>query len=112
MWSISDEVKSGVEAFLKLVNEREVAYKDLRFKNLGYSTYTIQEGKKNLKIVQQLEGSGQRMVFAFIDKATGDIYKPASWAAPAKHARGNVLVNQGVEALSGGVGSTPSIRYL
>jgi hypothetical protein len=28
--------------------------------------------------------------FAFIVKANGDILKPATWKAPAKHARGNI----------------------
>ena len=26
-------------------------------------------------------------VHAFVDKQTGQVYKPASWAAPAKHVR-------------------------
>jgi hypothetical protein len=29
--------------------------------------------------------------FAFIDVTNGDILKPATWRAPAKHARGNVF---------------------
>lgn len=31
-----------------------------------------------------------RSVYAFVDKTNGDILLPASWKAPAKHARGNV----------------------
>jgi len=30
-------------------------------------------------------------VHAFIDKNTGDVYKPASWKSPAKHVRYNLL---------------------
>lgn len=41
-------------------------------------------GKKYHKVIK--DGS----VFAFIDKNTGDIYKPASYSIPAKHIRGNV----------------------
>ena len=54
-------------------------------------------GKKYYKIVQQQfetwEGSkyyGQyrdASVHAFVDKKTGQIYKPAGWAKPAKHVR-------------------------
>ena len=29
-------------------------------------------------------------IYCFVDKTNGDILKPASWKAPAKHARGNV----------------------
>lgn len=30
-------------------------------------------------------------VHAFVDKVTGDVYKPATWRAPAKHVRFNLL---------------------
>lgn len=33
----------------------------------------------------------QKSIFCFIDPSTGDIYKPASWAAPAKGIRGNIF---------------------
>ena len=56
--------------------------------------YKIKTGKKYYKIVQMefdtfqdrneyREGS----VHAFVDKQTGQVYKPASWQAPAKHVR-------------------------
>ena len=35
--------------------------------------------------------SGSRSVHAFIDKKTGEVYKPASFKAPAKHVRYNLL---------------------
>jgi len=31
-------------------------------------------------------------VTAFIDKNTGEVYKPASWKSPAKHVRFNLLI--------------------
>tara|TARA_X000001388_G_C2228803_1_gene122270 strand:- start:1153 stop:1641 length:489 start_codon:yes stop_codon:yes gene_type:complete len=31
-------------------------------------------------------------VTAFIDKNTGEVYKPASWKSPAKHVRYNLLI--------------------
>ena len=60
--------------------------------NLMY--FKIKTGKKYYKIVQMefdtfqdrneyREGS----VHAFVDKQTGQVYKPASWQAPAKHVR-------------------------
>jgi len=42
-------------------------------------------------VMRYLNGSKQRSVHAFIDKTTGDVYKPASWKAPAKHIRYNLL---------------------
>ena len=59
--------------------------------------FKVYSGKKYYKIVQQefetWEGSkyyGQYRdgsVHAFVDKKTGQVYKPASWQAPAKHVR-------------------------
>jgi len=35
--------------------------------------------------------------WAFVDTMTGDVLKPASWKAPAKHARGNLFdTNKGM----------------
>ena len=44
--------------------------------------FTTKVGKKYIKI-NQVDGG----VHAFIDKNTGEVYKPASWRSPAKHVR-------------------------
>ena len=59
--------------------------------------FEIKEGKKYYKIVQmefetweKSEFYGQYRegsVHAFVDKNTGNVYKPASWRSPAKHVR-------------------------
>ena len=56
--------------------------------------FKIKTGKKFYKIVQMNFDSFQNRneyregsVHAFVDKKTGQVYKPASWAAPAKHVR-------------------------
>lgn len=63
------------------------------------------EGKKFWKVQsQQLKNggtTGQSNLVAFIDKVTGDIFKPASWVAPAKGVRGNINSDQnGMEAIT------------
>ena len=50
------------------------------------------EGKKYIKVVrEEYDESDDRWrdttVHSFIDRNTGDVYKPASWKAPAKHVR-------------------------
>ena len=52
------------------------------------------EGKKYLKVVREEFDTFQNRnkwrdttVHAFVDKETGEVYKPASWKAPAKHVR-------------------------
>ena len=47
--------------------------------------YIIESGRKYHKIV--MDGNGSRSVHAFVDKKTGEVYKSASWKAPAKGVR-------------------------
>ena len=59
--------------------------------------FKVYTGKRYYKIVQQefetWQGSknygkyADGAVHCFVDKETGDVYKPASWSAPAKHIR-------------------------
>ena len=57
----------------------------------GESDYDffIEEGRKYLKIVMDARGS--KSVHAFVDKKTGEVYKPASFKSPAKIVRYNLL---------------------
>ena len=67
--------------------------------------FGITEGRKYYKVVQQefetWEGSKfygkyrNSSVVAFVDKETGDVFKPAGWAKPAKHVRYDMrIINQ------------------
>ena len=60
--------------------------------------FKVNVGKKYYKIVQmeyreaceyynREAGYREGSVHAFVDKKTGQVYKPASWRAPAKHVR-------------------------
>ena len=56
--------------------------------------FRIQNGKKYYKIIQQDYDTFQDRneyrdgsVHAFVDKKTGQVYKPASWKSPAKYVR-------------------------
>ncbi len=51
-------------------------------------TFTVETGRRYLKIIQD------NSVHAFVDKTTGDVYKPASWKSPAKIVRYNLLDEQ------------------
>lgn len=48
--------------------------------------YVIESGKKYHKIIM-IDGGGHRSVHCFVDKVTGEVYKSASWKAPAKGVR-------------------------
>jgi hypothetical protein len=53
----------------------------------GYN-YIIESGRKYHKIIM-IDSSvrNNRSVHAFVDKKTGEVYKPAGWKAPAKGVR-------------------------
>ena len=61
-----------------------------RYPNSDPYKFSIESGRKYHKIVQTDSGEGAS-VHAFVDKKTGEVYKPASWKAPAKHVRYNLL---------------------
>jgi len=61
--------------------------------------FEVVVGRKYHKIVMyDLDINGERWsggVHAFIDKKTGEVYKPASWKSPAKHVRYDLrIINQ------------------
>lgn len=64
----------------------------------GYVWSLDAPGAKFVRIVMD-SNPGQRYgrsVHAFVDLATGDLYKPAGWKAPAKHVRGNIATADGL----------------
>ena len=91
------------------------SYKRMAMTDSGYATqrleeiengtanlykFVIKKGRKYLKIVnQQFDDMGPNpsyqyrdgSVHAFIDRETGDVYKPAGYNKPAKHVRYNLL---------------------
>lgn len=58
--------------------------------NIKPKTYSVARLRKYVRIVEHTGGSYSGSAFAFLDPATGHIYKPASWTTPAKGARGSI----------------------
>ena len=57
--------------------------------------FVIESGRKYHKIVMEVPNDNHppsRSVHAFVDRMTGDVYKPASFKAPAKHVRFNLCI--------------------
>lgn len=77
----------------------EALLQDFKGRNNGRSCdykFYIESGRKYHKLIMETE-AGSRSVHAFIDKRFGHVYKPASFKAPAKHIRYNLLVDNSRE---------------
>lgn len=67
-------------------------------------TWKVYKGRKYNKIVQREFDEHQGKfrdgsVHAFVDKYTGEVYKPAGWANPAKHVRYDMRIIKERESL-------------
>jgi len=82
MNTINDRISLFVEALQALLDKHITE----NFSNLPKIIIGVKPGKKYVKIT-----CDNRSVYCFIDTTNGDILKPASWKAPAKHARGNIF---------------------
>ena len=69
---------------------REKRLNDIKSGKDMYKFY-IESGRKYHKIVMETE-SQSRSVHCFVDKKTGEVYKAASFKAPAKGVRYNLLI--------------------
>ena len=62
----------------------QACIEDLKNGQCGYE-FTVESGRKYHKIMMSANGS--RSIHAFVDKKTGEVYKPASIKSPAKGVR-------------------------
>ena len=74
---------------LMLCDALELDFKTSHSNSDPYKFY-IESGRKYHKIVMETE-SQSKSVHAFVDKKTGEVYKAASFKAPAKIVRYNLL---------------------
>jgi hypothetical protein len=90
-------------------------YRAVNFPSLPPETLEVEVGSKFIRIVRRKNPSLGGSVYAFVarmDNTTkalgtvlaGDVLKPATYAAPAKHARGNIFDVMGGMALMGPYG--------
>jgi len=89
------DINKAVDMLVKGVQKKIDADYSKNYSNLKPPKLLVKKGKRYIKIIRkEVTGSGTS-VFAFIDAKEGptfgDILKPASWNAPAKHARGSVF---------------------
>ena len=78
------------QKFFAAGNPEDAAYYEKRISELrdgkGRYKFEIETGRKYHKIIMVTDGDS-RSVHAFVDKKTGELYKAASYKAPAKGVR-------------------------
>jgi len=83
-------IKLNVRKYaLMLCDALELDFKTHHPNSEPYKFY-IESGRKYHKLIMET-GYGSRSVHAFVDQKTGEVYKPASFKAPAKIVRYRLL---------------------
>ena len=87
------EATENAKEFARLLNEK------FGPNNINNEYLGVLSGRKFDKIAWMNENGTGRSVFAFVERETGDLYKPAGWRVPAKHVRykGEELLTRAVE---------------
>ena len=80
--------KRSIAAGNEVGDYHQKSIESLKNGECDYKFY-IEEGRKYHKIV--MDTGNQLSVHAFVDKKTGEVYKPASFKSPAKIVRYNLL---------------------
>lgn len=93
-----ERLQRWLEAAQTIINENYAS----RFPSLTPTVLEMSDGRRYIRIDGIVDGGrGQRSVWAFIDKWSGDVLRAATYKAPAKHARGNLFdTNGGVSELT------------
>ena len=77
-----------VEEYVSLLVNVLQAQFDSKYPTLNDTKFIYDEGRKYYRIWHI---DNQKCIHAFINKETGDVFKPASYNKPAKHVRYNLL---------------------
>lgn len=78
-----------IEKYVKEIEAaKAIEWAMYKFDMAKLPTYDVSYGKKFAKIA--VTSYGQKSVHCFVEISTGDIYKAATWSAPAKGVRGNI----------------------
>ena len=98
--SLSEKVEKWTYGLCKSLEEN---YQQSYPNSSSDKTFKMELGRKYWKIVQtDIDADGKVWsggVHAFVDRNTGQVYKPASWKSPAKHVRYDMRIINNREQL-------------
>jgi len=81
----TDEFTRVLKEFMKFLTKKTKTYYEDNYENVKWIDFKVKRGKRWYKIVRN------DSVYCFIESGTGDIYKSASWAKPAKGVRASIF---------------------
>ena len=85
------EVEFHLNGFLEQCGEMLKEHYETKFPTLGIPEIKVYQGGKYYKVAKK-DNSHNESAWFFISKEDGNIWKAASWKAPAKNfPRGNIL---------------------
>ena len=86
----ADKTTFMVESLIEQINDREKV-NALDSSRSVYTNFEYEVGRKYIKVWSYLIANGDRergrSCYMFVEKETGNVYKPASYKAPAKGIR-------------------------
>jgi len=81
---------STIEQYVAEIQAKvEAEYSRLKY-TIPAPTYNFNTGKRFYRVMESRHPGCGSSVHCFVEIETGDIFKPASWSAPAKGVRGNL----------------------
>lgn len=88
-------MKTQFEIWLEKVDTKRKERHDISYQHRQYIPLKIKKGSKFMKIMDSNHVWGFVSMFdgfhLGVPVKKGDLMKPASWRAPAKHSRGNIF---------------------
>ena len=94
------EVEFHLDGFLKDCQQMLEEHYSTKFPTLSVPEVDAKEGGKYYKVFKIESGYGGPYVWFFVDKEEGNIWKAASWKAPAKNfPRGNILTDNAKDVI-------------
>jgi len=82
-------IEDGVNAYVTAINNEMMKGEFSKQYKAKQEELKARAANKYWRL-EMFEFGKARSIHAFVDKETGDIYKPAGWKAPAKGPRGNI----------------------
>jgi hypothetical protein len=82
MTNLNQKLESFVAGCQALIDQSQIYSKPV---------LEVKKGRRYTKLVLRDTLGSSAMVFVFVDNTNGDVFPPAGFSAPAKHARGNIF---------------------